>query len=134
MWTNPVFVFSPTLKSSMQDGNIIHALTVTEVRELFQGPSLQSEPCRDGTESWGCLLSPSSSLSVDHPGVVAEVGPGCRCGCVVHLGVAKPRRILATSTASCPGRTFWLIQVSLLIWLPTPAHKQIYADHFISHI
>ncbi|PNE09434.1 hypothetical protein B7P43_G00201, partial [Cryptotermes secundus] len=75
-----------------------------------EGPSLQSESCRDGTESWGCLLSPSSSLPVDHPGVVAEVGPGCRCGCVVHLSVAKPRRILATSTASCPGRTFWLIQ------------------------
>jgi hypothetical protein len=96
---------------------------MTGVREIFQGPSLQSEQCGDGTASWGCLLSPSSSLPVDHPGVVAEVGPGCRCGCVVHLGAAKPRRILATSTASCPGRTFWLIQVSLLIQIPTLEHK-----------
>jgi hypothetical protein len=104
----------------MQDWNTIQALTVTEMQWLFQGPSLQSERCGDGAESWGCLLSPSSSLPVDHPGVVAEVGPACRCGCVVHLGVAKPRRILATSTASCPGRTFWLIQV---IFLLTAAYK-----------
>lgn len=112
-------VLSATLKpnrwSFRQTGDINRGLTTTEVRELLQGPSLQSEHCGEGTESWGCLLSPSSSLPADHPGVVAEVGPGCRCGCVVHLGVAKPRRILATSTASCPGRTFWLIQASPLM-------------------
>ncbi|XP_069681082.1 uncharacterized protein gogo [Periplaneta americana] len=76
--------------------------------KFCEGASLETEPC--GTEAWGCLLAPSASLPADHPEVVAEVGPGCRCGCVVHLGRAKPRRILATSTASCPGRTFWLIQ------------------------
>ncbi|KAJ9591191.1 hypothetical protein L9F63_002262, partial [Diploptera punctata] len=78
--------------------------------KFCEGPSLESESCGLGTESWGCLLSPSASLPVDNPDVIAEVGPGCRCGCVVHLGVAKPRRLLATSTVSCPGRTFWLIQ------------------------
>lgn len=28
----------------------------------------------------------------------------------VHLGVAKPKRIIASSAQACPGRTFWLIQ------------------------
>ncbi|KAI4458479.1 spermadhesin cub domain superfamily [Holotrichia oblita] len=44
------------------------------------------------------------------PEVQAEIGPYCRCGCVVHLGHAKPKRLLATSSQSCPGRTFWQIQ------------------------
>lgn len=30
--------------------------------------------------------------------------------CSVHLGVAKPKRIIASSAQACPGRTFWLIQ------------------------
>ncbi|KAM8707766.1 hypothetical protein ACLKA7_014839 [Drosophila subpalustris] len=40
-----------------------------------------------------------------------EIGPGCRCGCIVHLGSSKPKRIIAGETQSCPGRSFWLIQV-----------------------
>lgn len=28
----------------------------------------------------------------------------------VHLGVEKPKRIIASSAQACPGRTFWLIQ------------------------
>lgn len=49
-------------------------------------------------------------MPADRPEVIAEIGPGCRCGCIVHLGVAKPRRLIASSSKSCPGRTFWLIQ------------------------
>ncbi|ENN80669.1 hypothetical protein YQE_02910, partial [Dendroctonus ponderosae] len=49
-------------------------------------------------------------ISAEIPEIQAEVGPFCRCGCVVHLGNAKPKRLLATSSQSCPGRTFWLIQ------------------------
>lgn len=46
----------------------------------------------------------------DRPDVRDEIGPGCRCGCIVHLTVAKSRRLIASSAESCPGRTFWLIQ------------------------
>jgi len=94
----------------------------TAAQGLFQGPSLQTESCGAGSESWSCLLSPSPSLPADQPGVVAEVGPGCRCGCVMHVGFAKPGRILATSTVSCPGRTFWLVQVNLCMHRATQRH------------
>lgn len=50
-------------------------------------------------------------MPADRPEVKAEVGPGCRCGCIVHLGTGKSRRLIAASSHSCPGRTFWLIQV-----------------------
>jgi len=64
-------------------------------------------------DSWECIHSGSNFIPAEIPEIQAEVGPYCRCGCVVHLGQAKPRRLLATSSQSCPGRTFWLIQVSL---------------------
>lgn len=34
----------------------------------------------------------------------------CRCGCIVHLTIAKPLRVIAATAQSCPGRTFWLLQ------------------------
>ncbi|KAJ8716854.1 hypothetical protein PYW07_003481 [Mythimna separata] len=40
--------------------------------------------------------------------VVAEVGAGCRCGCVLHLAPAA--RLLAGSARACPSRSFWLLQ------------------------
>lgn len=42
-----------------------------------------------------------------------EVGPGCQCGCIIHLLKSKPRRMLASSSQTCPDRnnTLWLIQV-----------------------
>lgn len=49
-------------------------------------------------------------VPADRPEIIAEIGPGCRCGCIVHLGSSKPRRLIASSSQSCPGRTFWLIQ------------------------
>lgn len=67
-------------------------------------------------ESWECLYGngiPNNNIAVEIPEVEAEVGPYCRCGCVVHLGYTKPRRLLATSSQSCPGRTFWQIQVNV---------------------
>lgn len=57
--------------------------------------------------------SVNGDVPADRPEVKAEIGPGCRCGCVVHLGQSKPRRLVATSSQSCPGRTFWLIQVNI---------------------
>ena len=108
--------------------------TNVETQGLLQGASLQTESCGEGTESWSCLLSPSSSLPADHPGVVAEVGAGCRCGCVVHVGVAKPGRILATSTVSCPGRTFWLVQVnvSMQLFAPVTCLPKSYLHSFLN--
>lgn len=79
---------------------------------------METQKCGNAIHSndWDCLygggVSMGGELPADRPEVLAEVGPGCRCGCVVHLGQAKPRRLLATSSQSCPGRTFWLIQVN----------------------
>lgn len=77
---------------------------------------METEKCGSGIgKSWECLYGngvSATDLAAEIPEVEAEVGPYCRCGCVVHLGQAKPKRLLATSSQSCPGRTFWLIQVS----------------------
>lgn len=80
----------------------------------LQGPRVQTEKCGlDLGNSWECIYgsSISSDITADLPEVQAEMSPYCRCGCVVHLGPTKPKRIIATSSQSCPGRTFWLIQV-----------------------
>lgn len=86
--------------------------------EFSQGPSYESERC--GNTDWDCEFSQRYPMDIsdegiplpaDRPEIMAEVGPGCRCGCVVFLGEAKPRRLLATSSQSCPGRTIWVIQV-----------------------
>lgn len=47
---------------------------------------------------------------VERPEIKADAGSDCRCGCIIHLTVTKPRRIIAASAQSCPGRTFWLVQ------------------------
>lgn len=76
---------------------------------------METERC-GGPESgtWECLYGSLNSLTgevpADRPEIMAEIGPGCRCGCIVHLGVSKPRRLIASSARSCPGRTFWLVQ------------------------
>lgn len=78
----------------------------------FQGSAVETETCGGpiyGT--WECLYGAGSgSFPAERPEVIAEIGPGCRCGCIVHLGNSKPRRLIASSSKSCPGRTFWLIQ------------------------
>lgn len=88
---------------------------------LFQGPAVQMERCGLVlTEAhlqnissdclYGSLGLATGEIPADRPEVVAEIGPGCRCGCIVHLSNEKPRRLIASSSKSCPGRTFWLIQ------------------------
>lgn len=59
---------------------------------------------------YGSLNLLTGEIPADRPEVVAEIGPGCRCGCIVHLSPEKSRRLIASSSRSCPGRTFWLIQ------------------------
>ncbi|KAK6631796.1 hypothetical protein RUM43_013860 [Polyplax serrata] len=86
--------------------------------KFCEGHSVETEGCAN--TNWDCefyqnyLLIDSenkgASFPADRPEVLAEVGPGCRCGCVIHLGAAKPRRLLATSSQSCPGRIFWQIE------------------------
>lgn len=66
--------------------------------------------------TWDCMYGNNGNsfggqLPADRPEVKAEIGPGCRCGCIVHLSLAKRRRLIASSAESCPGRTFWLVQV-----------------------
>ncbi|KAL1506427.1 hypothetical protein ABEB36_005798 [Hypothenemus hampei] len=83
--------------------------------KFCEGPAVETEKCGVSLgASWECIyngvMTGSNSFPVDTPEIQAEVGPYCRCGCVVHLGQAKPKRLLATSSQSCPGRTFWLIQ------------------------
>ncbi|CAB3376169.1 Hypothetical predicted protein [Cloeon dipterum] len=81
--------------------------------KFCEGKSLESEQCRnlsacpDGS-GWA-MMGPGAVLPAEEEQVQAEVGPGCRCGCVVHLNAVKQRRLLATSSQSCPGRTFWLV-------------------------
>ncbi|GLH14365.1 uncharacterized protein GBIM_18711, partial [Gryllus bimaculatus] len=81
------------------------------------GAAVQSSGCGRGTGAWDCPLDApprpapgAPPLLAERPEVLAEVGPGCRCGCTVHLGPAKPRRLLAASARACPGRSFWLVQ------------------------
>lgn len=98
------------------NGNLILQTFRKNYPVTLQGPSVETERC--GNEDWDCEFYqsyPSKSggylLPADRPEIMAEVGPGCRCGCVVHLGAAKPRRLLATSSQTCPGRIFWQIEV-----------------------
>lgn len=77
---------------------------------------METEQCGSNvTDTWECMYGAvgsimSAELPADRPEIKAEIGSGCRCGCIVHLNDAKPRRLIAASAQSCPGRTFWLIQ------------------------
>lgn len=42
-----------------------------------------------------------------------ELGAECRCGCVIHM--SKATRTLSATTKGCPGRSFWLIKVWLIL-------------------
>lgn len=81
-----------------------------------QGSAVETEECGGTiTNSWECIYGATGrvlppDLPAERPGVMADIGADCRCGCIVHLTVAKPRRIVAATAQSCPGRTFWLLQ------------------------
>lgn len=76
---------------------------------------VETEKCGSSIgSSWECVYGnalSSGSMAMEIPEVEAEVGHYCRCGCVVHLGLTKPKRLLAASAQSCPGRNFWEIRV-----------------------
>ncbi|XP_053696681.1 uncharacterized protein LOC128743987 [Sabethes cyaneus] len=82
--------------------------------KFCEGPSVQTERCgtQSSFDSWECMFSPAagSSLPAEIGSVSTEIGPACRCGCVIHLGVVKPKRVVASSSESCPERSLWLVQ------------------------
>ncbi|XP_054084951.1 uncharacterized protein LOC105210728 isoform X2 [Zeugodacus cucurbitae] len=82
--------------------------------KFCEGPSVETEKCGNAiADTWDCIYESSGTTftAANRTEVSQEIGPGCRCGCIVHLGSSKPKRILAGATQSCPGRSFWLIQV-----------------------
>lgn len=82
--------------------------------KFCEGPSVQTEKCNKSiADTWDCIYETSGNMLTKSnvTEVNQEIGPGCRCGCIVHLGSSKPKRIIAGETQSCPGRSFWLIQV-----------------------
>uniref|UniRef100_A0A182JMH3 CUB domain-containing protein n=1 Tax=Anopheles atroparvus TaxID=41427 RepID=A0A182JMH3_ANOAO len=79
------------------------------------GASVQTERCglESSGDSWECMFSPAIgniNLPLEIEDVNTEIGPGCRCGCVIHLGMVKPKRLLGSSSHSCPDRSLWLIK------------------------
>ncbi|EDV97370.1 GH14733 [Drosophila grimshawi] len=82
--------------------------------KFCEGPSVQSEKCNQtAVDTWDCIYETSGNMLTKSnvTEVHQEIGPGCRCGCIVHLGSTKPKRMIAGATQNCPGRSFWLIQV-----------------------
>ncbi|XP_034105109.1 uncharacterized protein LOC117568517 isoform X1 [Drosophila albomicans] len=82
--------------------------------KFCEGPSVQTEKCNKSiADTWDCIYETSGHMLTKSnvTELNQEIGPGCRCGCIVHLGSSKPKRIIAGATQSCPGRSFWLIQV-----------------------
>lgn len=90
--------------------------------KFCEGSSLETMRCGPDNE-WDCApegVSADLPLPLPPPAegrrVAAgaaqgtAVNSGCRCGCVVHLGTTKPGTLLASSSKSCPGRSFWLVQ------------------------
>uniref|UniRef100_A0A499FTS2 CUB domain-containing protein n=1 Tax=Anopheles arabiensis TaxID=7173 RepID=A0A499FTS2_ANOAR len=83
--------------------------------KFCEGASVQTERCGLDTagDSWECMFSPAIggiNLPLEIEDVNTEIGPGCRCGCVIHLGMVKPKRLLGSSSHSCPDRSLWLIK------------------------
>ncbi|XP_058061477.1 uncharacterized protein LOC131211851 [Anopheles bellator] len=83
--------------------------------KFCEGPSVQTERCglESSADSWECMFSPAIgnvNLPLEIEDVNTEIGPGCRCGCVIHLGMVKPKRLLGSSSHSCPDRSLWLIK------------------------
>ncbi|XP_002040631.2 uncharacterized protein LOC6616267 [Drosophila sechellia] len=82
--------------------------------KFCEGPSVETQKCgKSIADTWDCIYETSGTVITKENSteVNQEIGPGCRCGCIVHLGSSKPKRIIAGATQSCPGRSFWLIQV-----------------------
>lgn len=90
-------------------------LSLVMIVQCTQGPAVETEECGGSiSDSWECIYGATGNILppdfADRPGIKADLGSDCRCGCIVHLTVSKPRRIITASAQSCPGRTFWLIQ------------------------
>uniref|UniRef100_A0A336L527 CSON003189 protein n=1 Tax=Culicoides sonorensis TaxID=179676 RepID=A0A336L527_CULSO len=80
--------------------------------KFCEGPSVETEACYGikNPDSFECLYGEYDKTVLEHGNVMEEIGPACRCGCIIHLGKVKSKRVIASSAQACPGRTFWLIQ------------------------
>lgn len=84
------------------------------------------------TDTWDCIYESTGDAAnrLNRTDVKQEIGPGCRCGCIVHLGSSKPQRMIAGAAQSCPGRSFWLLQViafdSFLFEISASINNQFY--------
>uniref|UniRef100_A0A182LUJ2 CUB domain-containing protein n=1 Tax=Anopheles culicifacies TaxID=139723 RepID=A0A182LUJ2_9DIPT len=102
-------------KADQSVETIVASLTDVYDQGDLGGPSVQTERCGLDTsgDSWECMFSPAIggiNLPLEIEDVNTEIGPGCRCGCVIHLGMVKPKRLLGSSSHSCPDRSLWLIK------------------------
>lgn len=86
----------------------------------MQGAAVETEVCGNPSiaNTWECIYGIASSflpsnLPSEHSDLISNSGIDCRCGCIVHLNMAKPHRIITASAQSCPGRTFWLLQADI---------------------
>lgn len=91
------------------------------VRKIKQGRAVETESCGGtgridfqeawNTEGWECRHG--TTLAAARPEVTAQIGVQCRCGCIINFEDKTFNKILAANTQACPGRSFWLLQVSL---------------------
>ncbi|XP_047990679.1 uncharacterized protein LOC125229781 [Leguminivora glycinivorella] len=88
-----------------------HCSTRTRSRHRFcdsPPPAYGAKYCEGQAVELAACECASKPWAGDSSMVVSEVGPQCRCGCVLHL--APSARLLAGSAKACPGRSFWLLQ------------------------
>lgn len=75
---------------------------------------MDTEECGiSAVDRWQCLYGGTLVAMAERGETVGEMDPLCRCGCVLHLSRFTTKSLIATSSESCPGRAFWLIQVYL---------------------
>ncbi|XP_052755602.1 uncharacterized protein LOC113511408 isoform X1 [Galleria mellonella] len=88
-----------------------HCSTRTRSRHRFcdsPAPAYGAKYCEGNAVQLAACECTAPTWAGDSPTVVTEVGPRCRCGCVLHLAPAA--RLLAGSARACPARSFWLLQ------------------------
>ncbi|XP_012545253.2 uncharacterized protein LOC101743882 [Bombyx mori] len=88
-----------------------HCSTRTRSRHRFcdsPPPAYGAKYCEGQAVELAACECAAKPWAGDSSTVVAEVGPKCRCGCVLHLAPAA--RLLAGSARACKTRSFWLLQ------------------------
>ncbi|XP_037959273.1 uncharacterized protein LOC119688674 [Teleopsis dalmanni] len=81
--------------------------------KFCEGTSVQTETCNNNTsQTWNCIYEGGIELNaIKLTQNLQETGLKCRCGCIIHLTSSKQSRIITATTQTCPGKSFWLIQI-----------------------